>query len=104
MKIEVWGKEIDLKCSIDKYVSNGTLAVQLWHNYHPYARLTINIPNSSDYLDPDCAYIDVNNFAEAIELITKYELGVMTGRSVVSGYCCYPECRFDMDKLKEVSI
>ena len=47
------------------------------------------------------AFIDTNNFPEAIEIIDKYKLGVFPGISGQSGFCTYPFCVFDMDEVSK---
>ena len=66
----------------------------------PYADVTVNIP---DYplSDENCAFLDTNNAPFVVELLTKYNCGKFTGRYAYSGYCAYPEFRFDMETLNK---
>lgn len=50
---------------------------------------------------PEHAYIDTNNFPEAVEFIKENELGKPLGPTRQSGFCEYPLYELDLDKLKE---
>ena len=66
----------------------------------PYSNVTVNIP---DYplSDENCAFIDTNNAPFVVELLNKYHVGKFTGNYAFSGWCIYPEFRFDMETLKK---
>lgn len=106
MKIDSYGKTYDLLAEITEYVEGG-LAIQLWcveNNKitEPFGMLTVYI---IDYKTKDvCAYVDTNNMPSAINLISKYKLGESTGNFAFSGFCVYPEYRFDLDELNKYSI
>lgn len=107
MRINSWGETYELAVQITKYVYGDGLAIQLFcvengNITEPYATLTVNL---SDYpTNESCAYVDTNNFPEAMGLISRYHLGTPTGEFGFSGFCMYPEVRFDLDELKKYSI
>lgn len=98
-----WGKTHDVWLRTSTYRNNNNLYVGLickevedgaeW--YEHFADITVNI----DKLEPDCAAIDVNNFPQAEEFITKHKFAEFTGNYAFSGYCTYPIYRFDMERL-----
>lgn len=80
--------------------NNSRLAIQLGESYDPYAILTVNL-TSSPISGPDCAYVDTNNLPEAEKFIKARGLGEPTGMMAASGFCTYPEYKFNLDKLEE---
>jgi putative membrane protein len=48
----------------------------------------------------DKAFVDTNNCPWAEKFISDNKLGKPTGIKAASGYCVYPQYRFDMEKLK----
>lgn len=68
----------------------------------PFASITVNLPEYSPA--PGCAFVDTNNFGAAEELIRGYSLGEPTGRIGHSGYCTYPEYRFDLKEIRNYCI
>ena len=68
----------------------------------PFSNLTVNI--NAQNSGPDCAFVDTNNFGSAEKLIREYKLGKPTGKIGYSGYCSYPEYRFDMKEIYKYCI
>ena len=68
----------------------------------PFSNFTVNLPEYKS--DSNCAFVDINNFGEAENLIRAYKLGEPTGRYGRSGYCTYPEYRFDLDEIRKYCI
>lgn len=63
-----------------------------------------NIGNVTVYLGEvpkDCAYIDVNNFPEIIEVLERLGVAKPTGIYTRSGFVEYPLYQFDREKLCE---
>lgn len=99
------GNRLKLYPIIQKYQKNGRLAVELVdETYDLFEYLTVNLQyEQSDDNDKSLAFIDTNNVPWAEEYIQKHHLGEKTGYYGMSGYCTYPEYRFDLSKLnKEV--
>ena len=87
---------------VNHYVDNGNLAIEMvtWEEGYaePWSRLTTNL---GDKLESDCAYVDTNNNGEDItSWIEQNGLGIPTGRIGYSGWCEYPEYKFDLDVIK----
>ena len=106
MKWSAWGQEFDLALSCDRYVMGGGLAIELLEIEdgmpEPFSGLTVNLKEYP--CEEGCAFVDVNNFPEAVELIEKYKLGEATGRMGISGWCAYPEYRFDMKEIEKYRL
>lgn len=75
---------------------NGNLAIKAWCTEGPYATMTVNL---GEKLAEDEAYVDLNNWPDAAEIIDEYELGKCVGASA-SGCCIYPKVKFDLEKLR----
>lgn len=83
-----------------QYADNGNLAIQAYCNTEgfrePFARLTVNLGRK---LADDVAYVDTNNCPWAEEFIEENGLGVPTDRIGQSGWCFYPQYKFDLSKI-----
>ena len=76
----------------------GGLAIYLYDNEgEPFTLLTVNLGG-----DPgkDMAYVDTNNFPDALNLISAYNLGEVVGCGH-SGFCTYPLVKFNLDEVKK---
>ena len=61
--------------------------------------LTVNFPVT---LPENCACIDINNNSrDILAWIVRNGLAKPTGRTIESGFCTYPEYRFQVSALKE---
>lgn len=100
----MWGNTQEINFSIEKYASNGNLAIQIWSrdeygDLEPWSMLTVNLTKKCK---PNCAFIDTNNNGEHIvEWLEKNNLGMPTGNFEVSGFCIYPEFEFNMREIKK---
>lgn len=88
----------DVQAKRARYYNNN-LAIELYADWEPFARLTVNLVND---LDEDCAYVDTNNCPWAEHFIVTNNLGYPVGTARRSGYCVYPLYRFNLDKLEEM--
>lgn len=79
------------------YCDNSNLAIMAYEDGQPYGVLTVNI----DYLMPDCACVDTNNWPDAEQIIKEQGFGKPLGRSIQSGFCSYPIYQFDLSKIPE---
>ena len=59
----------------------------------------MNLPDHS--CGKNRAYVDTNNFPEAMSLISEYRLGKLTGNIGASGYCNYPEYEFNLAEVEK---
>lgn len=100
-----YGKVHPLEILISNYAYGNSLGIAL-NTYEqgypePWSTLTVNFNHS--FLEPNCAFIDTNNNGdEIIDWLLENQLGELTGKYERSGYCSYPEFRFDMKRLQEV--
>ena len=81
------------------YKNNNNLAILMYDVKYKtvYSVLTVNLV---DYIEEfNCAFIDTNNVPNALKFIRENKLGVKTGKSGISGFCIYPEVRFDLSKM-----
>lgn len=106
MHFKLYGYDYDVCIEVGTYLRGGGLCIQL-HNLsegelEPFARITTNL---TDYVPaPGCAFVDTNNVEPIQKLVQQYKLGKPTGRIGQSGYCYYPEYRFDMQEIKKYCI
>jgi hypothetical protein len=99
------GEKIPMELRIGQYEDGGGLALELvsWKEKEPEDWDTITV-NLSVPCEKDHAFVDINNsgMPELCEWIEKNGLGKATGRQQRSGFCVYPEYRFDARRLKEL--
>lgn len=98
-----FGQDIPVFFRIDHYVSNDNLFVGLVTDrdgfYEPWNDLTTNIGR---FCEPNCSFIDINNNGiDVLDWLLANHLGELTGRVECSGFCDYPEFRFNMDELNK---
>lgn len=85
-----------------RYMADKSPAIQVWNmEYGPIVKLTVCLEDKD--LEPGESYVDVNNFPEALKFIEEYGLGEKTGTYKLSGFCCYPLVRFDMEAVSRYS-
>lgn len=83
------------------YVSNGSLALQFkMLDDTPYATVTVNLVDETP--DEDCAFLDVNNLGDNIAVwLFANGFGKLTGKVGFSGFCIYPEFKFNREMIEE---
>ena len=103
MKIAMfkYGKSHPMTFRTSAYAENGNLYVGLLTHEEgypePWSDLTVNL---SVKCGAGCAFIDTNNNGnEIIDWLINHGLGYLTGRTRVSGFCLYPEFKFNMSTL-----
>ena len=81
------------------YANNKRLAIQAyvvdedgW--VEPYATISVNLPNEK-ITDENCTFVDGNNVPFVDEWLEKNGIAEPTGRVAFSGFCIYPEMRFN---------
>ena len=101
---DFFGENVTLKPIVRRYRTNHRLAIELVDadedETFTYLTVNINFELSNDK-DDTLAFVDTNNNHWAESFIEKYHLGEKTGNYGMSGYCVYPEYRFDLAKLNE---
>lgn len=95
-----WGDEHFLLPVKRNYCNNNRIAIELYDidRLETYGYLTTNI-DIYIHNPSTCAFIDINNFSEGIDLIKNNKLGEFTGIMGRSGYCTYPLFKFNLEKL-----
>jgi len=102
--LKKYGSTWPIQLKISVYLYGGGLAIQMISHEdgiaEPWSYLTVNL----DAIPPlNCAFIDTNgNGEDILEWIAQHNLAVPTGRYEYSGYCKYPEYRFEEALLREL--
>lgn len=101
LTLNAYEKEHKISFELATYAENGNLFVGLiTHDEgypEPWGDLTVNL---SVECKANRAFIDTNNNGnEIINWLTTNNLGKLTGRMEMSGWCLYPEFEFDMNEL-----
>lgn len=96
-----WGFDNPITFRLSNYAENGNLYVGMITHAdgypEPYSDLTVNL---SVKCAENCAFIDINNNGDRIvEWLITNKLATLTGRIQPSGFCVYPEMKFDMVEL-----
>lgn len=101
------GRSIPVTLRKATYVDFNNLYVGLvsWEDDYPepWGDLTVNLGVP---MEPDCAFIDTNNCGDGvIDWLIENNIAIPTGDWGRSGFCIYPEVRFNkefLDKVKEM--
>jgi hypothetical protein len=101
LTLNAWGAEHPITFHLDNYAENNNLYVGMITHYEgypePYGDLTVNL---SIKCAENCAFIDTNNCNDrVVEWLITNKLATLTGRVQQSGFCVYPEMKFDMVEL-----
>lgn len=101
INLRKYGTDHPMTFQLDNYRENGNLYVGLITNEEgypePWQNLTVNL---SVKCADDCAFIDTNNNGDEIMTwLVSNKLGKPTGRVKASGWCVYPEFKFNLDEL-----
>lgn len=102
MKLKMYGKSYNVIPLFGKYCAGGSLALQLIEvGGNPFGNVTVNLVDET-LSDEMCAFIDTNNFGEDIvEWLRINKFGDTTGKVGFSGFCTYPEFRFNRSIVEE---
>lgn len=83
------------------YQYDGSLAITAYtkgeYGEEQYAHITVCIGGAQE----GCNFVDVNNLPNVCSFLNDNNIAEPTGTYVQSGYCMYPEYRFDSRFLKE---
>jgi len=97
-KLNFLDKELEVETFKTTYTTNDNLAVVV-ENKEFEEVLTVNLKDNPT--SKDCAFVDTNNIKWAEKFLQENQIAQPTGRYGISGFCSYPEYRFDMSKLKD---
>jgi len=100
-----FGTTIPVTFRKSNYVDNNNLYIGIvcWDEGfpEPWSDLTVNLWWFK--CDEDCALIDTNNNGEQIiDWLIENNIAVPTGRKEISGFCVYPEVRFNKEFLAKL--
>ena len=103
INLKKYGKNHPMTFQLANYADNGSLYVGLITNEEgypePWSNLTVNLDKSFRCKE-NCAYIDTNNNGDGIiDWLETNGFGEQTGRLVFSGFCIYPEFKFNMEEI-----
>lgn len=102
-KIQGYGEIFEIKLAAHSYANNRRLAVQSFTvpDGEPFAMITVNIDHPLSGDKKTTAFIDTNNLnAFHIEkFLQENQIAIPTGEYGQSGFCTYPEYRFDLSKF-----
>lgn len=103
MNYKMWdGKEIQVSLYIDSYMDNNNIYVALvsgeYDQEELFADITVNLNDLTEY----CGYIDTNNSPQLEKFIEENGIGEIVGVGRASGFCTYPLCIFNPEKLREL--
>lgn len=95
------------RLALDRYLIGGRYALCLVLPDGEYEMISSNIldDDANPYIPDDRICVDLNN-PLVVELYTKLcRKGIIedTGDIEFSGYCAYPVCRLNLEKIKEYS-
>jgi len=97
-KLEYLDEICEVEAYKTSYTENNNLAVIVENDYGVEC-ITVNLRDNP--ANENCAFIDTNNQKWAEKFLQDNKIAFPTGRFAISGFCSYPEYRFDMSKLKE---
>lgn len=94
--LKKYGKTFKVRPVFSNYMVNSGLALTLiGYDHIPFGTVTVNLIDEV-LTDDFCAFIDTNNMGlEIVEWLEKNDFGERTGKIGCSGFCSYPEFRFN---------
>ena len=103
---DAFGQKEEAIFYVDQYRNNGRLFVGMYTlaepmYWEPFDDVTVNLPHEQVTDKSCCGFINVNNFEQLPKILEENGLAEPTGKYGFSGWCSYPEYRFNMDALKE---
>lgn len=111
LKLDTGYSTYNVSLKQSTYTYNGRLAVMLvsWENDGgellpcPFSDLTVNLPDAQ-VSDEACGFVDTNNLPYIGKFLEENNLARPTSRFAASGYCRYPEYRFDLEAIAKYDI
>lgn len=102
-KFNFFGEDYYIRLVARNYSYNNRLAVQAYEeDGTPFAIFTVNIPEETPSGDIDkLAFIDTNNLPGVDKFLIDNEIAEPTGYCGCSGFCAYPEFKFNLNLLED---
>lgn len=100
------GELMDCFIRTNRYVKGGGLFVGMlvrdleYGFLEPLCDVTVNVPGAT-LSDENCAFVDTNDAPFIEAALKEYGLAEPTGRMAFSGWCSYPEYRFNLEELEK---
>lgn len=103
LNLHKYGTDHPITFELNHYVKLDNLYVgMITHEdgfAEPWSTLTVNLQTKCA---PDCSFVDIyNNGRDIIDWLVENNLGEPTGRVEASGWCVYPEVKFNVSELKK---
>lgn len=101
IEFEFYGDTYRLGLYKTTYTNNDNLAIVVMDedSQEQFTVLTVNI---MDLPENNMAAIDMNNNADLAVAVEKAGFFTHTGIDIPSGFCMYPICVFDLDKIPDL--
>lgn len=106
---DIFDNEIPVAFTKDTYACGDTMYVGLMclsdygfgdPFFEPYCDVTVNLMDAGTSQD-NCAFIDTNNMPTLPKFLEENGIAEPTGYYGFSGFCAYPEYRFNIDVLDQ---
>lgn len=100
----MFGSNYVLRFKIGTYAADKSLAVHAYYEeedgmWCPFATITVCLGTENKL---NCALVDENNVSGIGAALEKAGVAKPTGRVMQSGFCTYPEYKFNTDILKKM--
>ena len=101
IEFEFYGDTYRLGLYKTTYTNNDNLAIVVMdeNSQEQFTVLTVNI---MDLPENNMAAIDMNNNADLAVAVEKAGFFTHTGMDIPSGFCIYPICIFDLDRIPDL--
>ena len=101
--VSEWGTMYELDFYRVYYTYNGLPGIEAWCSegdeyWEPYGVVTVNL--SEPPMD-GCSWVDTNNMRHLIDRLHDIGAFEYTGRMQMSGFCAYPEVRWNTEWMAE---
>ena len=102
LTIKDGNRERPVSFQMSRYASNGNLYVGLfdYSGEEPEFLFDITV-NLDKKCEPDCSFVDINNWPNVDKWLMYHGFANPTMEWESSGFCWYPEFRFNIEKLHE---
>ena len=100
------GTKYEVYPQVATYAYNDRLAIRLYaKGAGVIGNITVNLDSPLSGSKKTHAFVDTNNgkVFDVERFLERYDLAQPTGFMARSGYCTYPEYKFDLKKLQEAA-